>query len=527
MSDTPEGTPAPGAPAPPGTPPPVTPPPPPGPPPTAAFPAPGGHPYAQPGAPAYPGAAPPKRRSGKKIAAFVTAGVLALGLAGAGAAYALLRGGGPQPEDVLPANAIAFTKVDLDPGAGQKVSLYQLSRKFPDLAAKARSEESAIEDVVLGSLFEGGVFGLSYDEVEPWLGKRAALGVFPARTSTNPLDFALVLAVTDRDKAKATLDGMDGEMGYAFAGDDFVIVSDTTATAKSIVTEGEKKSLADADAFGKDVDSLEGGQVAVAWADLGQVLEVVRKEAGDTPELEALAGTNVKGRVVMGLHAESDYLELQANAFDTGETTASLPAAGKGDLLDRVPSDVVVAASVTGLGPALARSYSAMADAMGSDPSSPLAALEQLGLELPGDLVTILGNETAVVVDGATEPAVGVVTRNDDPQKALDAVSPLAELLGSNGVRVERTERGLVAGNNDEMLAELKAGKGGLRESDRFRKVVENPGGAVVAYVDLAKLVDANMKGTPEYGNVKAFDAAGLSVRGGKDQSLRLRVSFR
>jgi hypothetical protein len=334
--------------------------------------------------------------------------------------------------------------------------------------------------------------------------------------------------VTDRDKAKKALDGAE-DVGYAFAEDDFVVLSETDEMAKTIVEQGKKDTLADADNFGKDVDSLDGDQVAVAWADLRKVRELAEKNSGSDEDLKAFSdavGKDLKGRAVLGLHAGSDYLELQGKSFGTGDQTSKLGKGNAGELLGTVPSDAVAAASVSGLGDVLTEAYNALNED-GGELADSLDGLDELGLDLPADLVTILGSETAVVVTDATEPNIGVVTRNDDPQKALDTVSPLFDLIGAESFRAERTDQGLVGATAPDLLSALKGGKGGLAGSDKFKQVVVDPDGAVVAYVDLAALIEANMKDDSNYEDLKPFEAAGLSATGGDDATVRLRVSFR
>ena len=61
-----------------------------------------------------------------------------------------LSGGGSQPEDALPAGAIAFAKIDLDPPAGQKINAIRFLRKFPALKDKVGLNADLRE-----SLFDG------------------------------------------------------------------------------------------------------------------------------------------------------------------------------------------------------------------------------------------------------------------------------------------------------------------------------------------------------------------------------------
>ena len=66
------------------------------------------------------------------VIAGVTAAVIGGAAFGGWQLQQFLSGGGPQPEDVLPASTVAFASIDLDPGAGQKLAAYQLLKKFPD-----------------------------------------------------------------------------------------------------------------------------------------------------------------------------------------------------------------------------------------------------------------------------------------------------------------------------------------------------------------------------------------------------------
>ena len=103
-----------------------------------------------------------KKWIGGAVAAVV---VVALTVAGVAVVNAM-GGGGAQPEDVLPANAMAFSKLDLNPSAGQKLAAYQLISKFPKAKEKVTSEDTSIKESIFGSAFTGstekGGLGLDY-----------------------------------------------------------------------------------------------------------------------------------------------------------------------------------------------------------------------------------------------------------------------------------------------------------------------------------------------------------------------------
>src|SRR6476659_3929251 len=90
-----------------------------------------------PPAPPEGGAVTSKPRSrGVTIALLVAAAVLLLGVVGATAAYFALRG---SPEAVLnkvPSGADAVVVAHLDPAASQKVNLFRMASRFPDLGSE-------------------------------------------------------------------------------------------------------------------------------------------------------------------------------------------------------------------------------------------------------------------------------------------------------------------------------------------------------------------------------------------------------
>ncbi len=96
------------------------------------------------------------RASGPKkrwVLPAVGASVLMLAVASAGVALGVMvSGGGTQPEELVPANAMIYADVDFDPAAGQKANLMRLINKFPDLQDQLGGGDDIKQVIVEGLL---------------------------------------------------------------------------------------------------------------------------------------------------------------------------------------------------------------------------------------------------------------------------------------------------------------------------------------------------------------------------------------
>ena len=429
-----------------------------------------------PSAPAEPDAGGRRVRKGLLVAG-ATAGVLVLG----GTGYAVasyVSGGGAQPEEVLPADTLGFVKLDLDPAAGQKMAVSSLLDRFPSLTDGEDDED--LKSTLVTPLLADNDWGLTYDrDVEPWLGNRMAVAAVPDPASEAGVAPVVVLAVTDEDAMTQRL-GSIPDAGFAFAvRDDFVLLGETQELVDRLAASG---STLDEDAdYTEDLDALDGDQVAVAWADLAGLQGVVpMAEAG-------LGGQTLSGRVVLGVHAEDDALEVTGLARGTAPVASSVGTEPTGLVAD-LPADTVAALSVSGLGESVTASWADLEE------SGVLAEFQEqidaLGLDLPADLGTVLGSDLALAVTGdLSAPSFGARVRTDDPQRAVDV---LDRVLGDADlpVGVVPLDDGYVLAS-DQPLADALAEDGGLGDTAAFRAAVPDPDDAgAVGFVDLGKIID-------------------------------------
>lgn len=476
------------------------------------------------------GAPEPAARSGRRsglVAALVGAGALAV--AGtAVAAASLLGGGGAQPEDVLPADAFAVLKVDLDPAAGQKLAVYRLSQRFPSLADKVKDQDQ-VKDQLLSAVFED-VEELDYErDVAPWIGDRVAIAAVPGNDEPQPL---AAVAYDDRaaaEDALARLAAEQDELTYAFSENaDYVLLGVTQATVDAAAATD--RVLADADEWKDGDDALEGDQIVTAWADLGAFWSSLPVEARDQAEeiYGLTADVEVDGLAVAGLSAADDHVELVGRALDVTSPLGedSVIGAGEGgDLVQRLPADTAAALSVTGLGAGLEQLFDTVYGE--DDPMGLIATAQEAGLTLPDDLRPLLGEETVGALLG--EDDFGLRVRSEDPDAAYDVLTRVASLVGLDEATLRKLDDGFAAGTTPEAL-ESMTGDGGLGETAAFRDAAPDADGAgYVVYVDIARLWE--MFGDPAdeiAEDVERLQSVGLTGSSdGRDSTVRARLTVR
>lgn len=471
-----------------------------------------------------------KRGPGRGVVIGIGATVLAV-IAGA-AVYATtaLSGGGRQPDELAPRSTFAYAKLDLDPAANQKLAAREFFGKFPSI--KKPSGEESVFDSLLRQMFEGEE-NFSYDaDVKPWFEKRAAIAGF--RSTDGPTAIG-ILQSKDDGKAKAAMDKAvveakkDGdEFAYRIE-KGYVVVGDTQAHVDDALAQSKKESIEDNETFESDIDRLDGDQVAVAWVDLRAAFDVIKDEIPDAGLIPNAITDQLKGRVVAGLHMDGDYAEVNSLLIGMEQPAGQAPPpANDPTLLKNLPADTVAAISANGLGTIIGNALTQFSG-LGMDPRELIGPmLGELGLDLEGDLIPLLGEQTVVALGGIpTGPedvAAGLLSTVKDPNAAKANGAKLAAALTQMGVPV----RADVSGSTfylatPEYLSELKAGNGGLGSSEKFTKAMGDTGSVAAAfYLDLEAILPTF---GPDAQEVKALKSVGMvSGYEGNATFMRLRV---
>lgn len=454
--------------------------------------------------------------------AVIAIGVTAVLVAGIGTAVAVgsAIGGGQQPEDVLPKNAIALAKVDLAPPLGQRKAVYDLSRKFDGIEVK--SVESVKDDLLEPLLESDGT--LDYDkDVKPWLGDRVGIAAVRDDSADRVAPVAAI-QYTDKDKATRALKEAqkdDDELFFAFSGD-YVIVADTQREADRSAKADDH--LADNETFSSAIDALEGDQIVTGWVDVKGVYGVLPAEQRDQLKLDA----DPSGSFVIGAHADSSYVEVVGKAVDVRDSLKQYGAGtfgnGKGhNLLATMPVESTFAFELTGLGESLTKAYGSLQKEEWFGQANEQA--QQFGLTLPDDLRTVFGTDLGVGVFGNLNENPRVVGHvlTEKPDEAIKILTkiptpedtpPFAlEAEGSNSYFVG-TDAGAIA----------LARRGTLGDSAPFKRALPDAKDAgFAAYVSIGRAAQLAGDDLPAW--VSRLEAFGMTANGATGE-FRMRLTF-
>jgi hypothetical protein len=501
----------------------------------------------------------PKRRTGVMIA--VVGGVvaaIALPLAGF-AAYNMLSGGGSQPHDVLPADAIAYARVDVDPSASQKVEALQLLDKFP-----AFEEATGIDDPrddVRRAVFEAikADTGCELDfeeDVDPWLGERFGVAVLPSSDGAEP-DIAVAVQVKDEDLARTGLEELlacgsdqpDGPEGVAFH-DGYAVLAETQELADGFVESAQSDPLAENSSFAADMDKLGEQGVASLWFDGEGVFDAIRSSEGAkvfgsdvAADLQNAVQSSYRSGAV-AFRVDDSHGELATVV--TGDAYEALDDAGTASA--DLPDSTAVALGLADGDRWIDQQWDSLLNlaSEGQDPQQVLDQLEsQLGVSLPEDLKTLLGTNFALALDGSGlsdvltsgDPSTvrlgaRVETDADEFAAVFDSLETIAAQAGVPFKFAQAEFDGGVAVASSSEYADILAEGGSLGDTAKFQEAVKDSGDAQsYVYVDMDAieplLMPDDAADREVLDNIEPIEALGVSSRifdGYAEGTLRVTV---
>ncbi|NHC13235.1 hypothetical protein [Motilibacter deserti] len=493
-------------------------------------------------------------RLGRRLAGAGTALTLVVG-AGGVYAYSALAAGGPQPEAVLPAGAIAYAKVDLDPSAAQKIAAVRLARKADVLRSAAPGGLDGVKESTISAVAEESGLGLTVADIKAWAGDRAAYAVYPVPAGVQDedgVDVVVAIATTDAAATSRTLDTVRAKEGtaYALKGGFALLGEDQASLDRVLARPGalgkERRVSADLDALNS------GDRVAQMWVDLDAVMategtatavtslvaragidgragEAARAAlapalAGGTPMSGETATGLVRraaaggalparyGRLVGAVHLDASYVEVKTRIL--GTPVSGVGKAGS-DLIRALPSGIYGAFGITGYGAALA-------DAWATLPTAQKRELRTVGIRSAADFRALAGSDLVVAVgpgSRAGDVAGQLRVRSSTPERTRALWQRLVTEADAGG-DVEVTRSGGVV---TVALGEMRANRSLLAYSPAYQRAVPDASrSGYTLFVDLARAFDAAGADT---GMWRGLQATGVTMQ--DDGTMRARLTVR
>jgi hypothetical protein len=456
-------------------------------------------------------------------------------------------GSGADLTEFAPADAPLFVEGAIKPEGDLKSSLEAILDRFPE----GDTVGSRLIDELNESAKEDGRDVTYEDDIEPWLGERAAFYATGFESGASEDSFegsetevskgAVIVETTDDDEARERIAEFAAEEGPVedaeYNGVSYIITEAETPgdfTAAAVVDGaailGTEQGLKDSIDAQADADNLSGqaeyasfredrGDLLLsAYADVGAILDAVPATAGFTKQdreaFKKAYGSFTEQPVMFGAEVSEDQA-----SFDFQGGASPFLATGATDLLDAGFADSWAAFAVPDIGKALSGALDQFA-AAGLPPAELNQANAQLqsqfGFTLDdlgglGDIAAFAAGESIVDLQvGALVEIPDAGTRNrliGGMQKAIRSapgarVAPL-QLEGADGgfsVQVPGLPVPINVATSGDRVAigagpatqALLSGDGGLTESSAFQTAEEAVGdGADLSFlVEMEPIVD-------------------------------------
>jgi len=390
------------------------------------------------------------------------------------------------PASAVPDRAPVYLEAELRPegekGDDARALLGKLLR-----TSDVDREIAAILDEELKDSKEG----LSFrEDIDPWVGDRAAVAVLDQRRGREDPDVLVVINSRDDEKARAAIAKVRDVKKVNHRGADYyvnksednaialvdgrvLIGQETSVKAGIEVLKGDRDPLSEAKGL-KDIrDQLDDDRVGLAYANVARLGELSEGAVGldwveTAQSLRSAFAKGEDGSFGVGLELDPDALRFEAVALGAQAQQVEGEAS---DLLAALPEDAWLALGVGDLGKTLNQALDQVAKegrSLGLDPRRLLEQVKTMfGIDVERDLLSWMGDGAAFVRGDAKRPGGALVIQSTDPARSGQAVARITRLLRALELRPRTTRvAGVSALRIDiEDLPEpiLVAGKG-----DRF-----------------------------------------------------------
>jgi hypothetical protein len=368
---------------------------------------------------------PPWAGAVRRARPFAAVSVAVLAAVGAGAyGVVQLLSGGPSPAVAVPADAVGYVSLDLDPSAAQKIEAVGIVNKFPALRDELRlANRGDVRRAVFDLLVDGKhCDGLDYeDDVEPWIGDRVALAAVPdIRRGALPL---LVLQIDDEVDARAGVrkveacrGGSSDPTGVAIV-DDYLLLADTQEQADAAAESAEEAALADDSDYTTAMERVGEPGIVTMYVSRDAPGALTRAQQAERPDGDTLSDFEAQPDVQRGKQLQRLMAGFEGAAgvirFDDGAVELEVATKGLPDASARRRTDIETLPATTAAALALtfrdgwARDYVDLLGGLlggGRSTEQLHAEVERTtGLRLPEDLESLFGDGLTASLDAGTD----------------------------------------------------------------------------------------------------------------------------
>ncbi|GAA1393040.1 DUF3352 domain-containing protein [Luteococcus peritonei] len=444
----------------------------------------------------------------RRLGTGAKAGIVGLALLALGGGFALadpmdLREdkGAQGPAAVLPADALGYAAVNLDPSVGQKLEMVRFAMKFPALKQKiSLSEDGDLKQQFWEAAMKDSSCKDKIDyeaDIKPWLGDHAGVAL-------QKDDDKLVMAVEASDEAKARaavekLDACDSsgsttKEGVAYR-DGYLLLGKDQPTVDAAVASATSAPLSQRAEFTEDLDKLGSTGVMSFWTSK-EGLVAASQESSQAAQ-NGVDGTELEQMPVRSAAGTLRFTDGNPELHFASKSTEPVPVSEKGSDLGSLPGETTVALGLANGADLVEQNWPEIRKMIESQGTS-LADLERDSkLKLPDDLKTLLGSDLRISLgpvtpesmeDPSTLP-VAVATTTDKAK-----LTELLDRVGASQQGISLTSQGesQVLGINTSWPQKVAETGSKLADDAAFTKAVDAPEKAQTAgYVNLAQLVDS------------------------------------